>query len=306
MSDTPTPTIVLPLDGSETSERAKGLAVAIARRAAARLVLVGAPEIYGLDMAWSAGAGPDAGLPMIPIDTLMQEVREATAAYLGQQREAIAAQGVAVETAVVDEMPARAIAEVAGGRNAFLVVMATHGRGGLSRWALGSVADKVLQTSPAPVLLVRAGAGHLDPKLDHILVTLDGSALAEAVLPDVERLALALGSRVTLAFVSLEARLAIETSPMLVAQEREVERMTGYLDRQAERLEAAGIRAGGEVLAGPSAAEALIERAGRGDVDLVALTTHGRGGLSRWVYGSVADRVIRGAGTPVLVRRSHE
>jgi len=304
MPETAQPTIILPLDGSDLAERAKGLAVAIASRLHGRLVLVGAPEVYGLDMAWYGGAGPEVGMPMVPITDLMEEVREATADMLEQHRAEIASQGIAASTAVVDEMPARAIVQTAAAEDAWLIVLATHGLGGLSRWALGSVADKVLQTADTPVLLVRAGAEPVDPAPGHILVPLDGSALAEAVLPAVTRLAQAFGSRVTLASVSIEARLASETAEMLEAQQQAVERMTGYLARHADRLGAAGLTAGVEILAGESPAEVLLERIGRGDIDLVALTTHGRGGLSRWAYGSVADRLIRTAGTPVLVLRN--
>ncbi len=304
MPDPSKPTLILPLDGSEMSQRAKGLAVAIAERMPARLVLVGAPEVAGLDLAWYGGAVPEAGVPMVPVTDLMREVREGTTAYLEQERNAIDVQGIEVALAVVDEMPARAIVQTAEAEGAALIVMATHGLGGLSRWALGSVADKVLQTAHMPVLLVRAGAEHVDPQLDQILVALDGSPLAEAILPPVTLLARALGSQVTLATVSLEARIGMETSAMLEAQERGVERMQGYLGDRVDQLRAAGVSAEVEILVGDDPAEVLIERAGRGDVDLVALTTHGRGGLSRWAYGSAADRVLRHADTPVLVLRS--
>jgi nucleotide-binding universal stress UspA family protein len=304
MSDTPKPTLILPLDGSEMSQRAKGLAVAIAERLPARLVLVGAPEVYGLDLAWYGGAVPEAGIPMVPVTELMQEARQATADFLAEQQQQIDVQGIEVATALVDEMPARAIVQTAEAEQAALIVMATHGLGGLSRWAMGSVADKVLQSTHVPVLLVRADAEHLDPQLDQILIALDGSELAEAVLAHVTPLARAHGSTVTLATVSVEARLGLETSAMLAAQEHAVERMQEYLAKIVDRLKVEGVTAEIETLAGDDPAEVLLERAGRGDVDLIALTTHGRGGLSRWAYGSVADRLIRHADTPVLVLRS--
>ncbi len=298
------PTIILPLDGSDLSNQARDLAVAIASRANARLTLVTAPEVYGLDMAWYTGAAPEATLPMVPITELMAEARRAAADFLAAQQAALEPQGLTVSTVVIDDMPARAIVQAAEDEEAWLIVMATHGRGGLTRWALGSVADKVLQTAAAPVLVVRAGTRHITPDFDQILVPLDGSRLAEAVLPSVTRLATAFGSLVTLAFVSQEARLGMETAKMTEAQQREVERMAAYLAEQVERLRAAGVTAESEMLAGENPAEVLLHRVGRGDIDLVALTTHGRGGLSRWAYGSVADRLIRHADSPTLILRS--
>lgn len=304
MTDTTQATIVLPLDGSESSERAQRLALALAERMPARLVLVGAPEVYGLDMAWYAGAAPESGAPMVPVTELMDEARQATTEMLSARRTALDHAGIEVEARVVEDLPASAILETAESSAADLIVMATHGLGGFSRWALGSVADKVLQSSTRPVLLVRAGAEHLDPGLDQILVPLDGSELAEAVLPAVERLARAMGSRLTLAHVSPEARLGMETSRLFEAQRHSIERIEAYLAGQAERLMAAGIPTDIEFLASPGVAGALVERLERGDIDLVALTTHGRGGLKRWAFGSVADKLIRHAPTPVLVVRN--
>lgn len=298
------PTIILPLDGSDLSDQARALAVAIASRVNARLVLVTAPEVYGLDMAWYSGAAPEAALPMVPVTELMAEARRVAADYLAQQQASLEPQGLTVATIVVDDMPARAIVQAAEAEGAWLIVMATHGRGGLTRWALGSVADKVLQTAEAPVLVVRSGARHVAPEIDQILVPLDGSRLAEAVLPGVARLAKAFDALVTLAFVSQEARLGMETAQMSEAQRHEVERMAAYLDGQAARLREQGIATETEMLAGDNPAEVLLGRVGRGDVDLVALTTHGRGGLSRWAFGSVADRLIRHADSPTLILRS--
>jgi nucleotide-binding universal stress UspA family protein len=150
----------------------------------------------------------------------------------------------------------------------------------------------------------------------HVLVALDGSELAEQILPHVEALASKFGSRITLlrATESVGAIVAettpgsavdggayIDPRPILEAEQAEAH---DYLAPLAERLRAHGSDVDFEVPEGP-ASEAILRRAEEMGASLIAMTTHGRGGLGRLVFGSEADRVLRHAACPVLLVRVH-
>jgi nucleotide-binding universal stress UspA family protein len=153
------------------------------------------------------------------------------------------------------------------------------------------------------------------PGYRRILVPLDGSPLAEAVLPHVEALAKRFGSTVELVRAytppaSLYVARAstalpgtgplLDSGPFVEAGEQEAE---VYLEAVEERLRRQGIRAEHRRLDGP-AGEAIVQESRRADVDLIAMSTHGRGGLERMVMGSVADHVLHHAACPILLVRA--
>ena len=154
---------------------------------------------------------------------------------------------------------------------------------------------------------------------EHLLVALDGSEAAERVLPHAEALALKFGSTVTLlrAVISVETLLAqsatagpavgelappMDPTPVLEAEESSA---ADYLRGVEQRLRPKGVQVSSEHPEG-DAAEVIVERAKALDVSLILMTTHGRGGLTRLVFGSVADAVLRHAACPVLLVRVHE
>lgn len=150
----------------------------------------------------------------------------------------------------------------------------------------------------------------------HILVPLDGSRLAEQVLPHVVALAQKLGARVTLLRATTAARTVgtsaalagiapgggpiVDVTPLIIAEQ---EAVATYLSAVADRLRAQGVPVDFEYPEGPPA-EAILGRAAALGVDLIAMTTHGRGGLGRVVFGSVADEVLRRSTVPVLLIRA--
>jgi nucleotide-binding universal stress UspA family protein len=195
-----------------------------------------------------------------------------------------------------------------------LIVISTHGRGGLSRAWLGSVTDGLVRWGHVPMALVRPHepAPIVMPEhvVRHVLVPLDGSALAEQVLAD----ALALGTPEQTAYtlvhvIEVEAGehgtefYAVTLDEPTLAQVRA--RTERYLERVAARIRAEGRQVQTAVEIG-QAAPAILQYAIVQAADLIALTTHGRGGAMRPLLGSVADKVVRGAGVPVLIQRSRE
>ncbi len=138
-----------------------------------------------------------------------------------------------------------------------------------------------------------------------ILVPLDGSTFAEAVLPHVCALAKCTGAEVALLRVAIRwmydyaMPAPLPTSPMLAESDQEP---ADYLDHVAADLRAAGFQVTTEICAGP-VAETILEYAEGIGADLIAMSTHGRSGLARWFIGSVADKIVRGARLPVLLVR---
>jgi nucleotide-binding universal stress UspA family protein len=134
-----------------------------------------------------------------------------------------------------------------------------------------------------------------------ILVPLDGSRLAEAILPDVEELAAQQGAELVLLRIALAHALAGDA--LVEAQVQAVEEAGGYLAEVEQRLAARGIRVSSAVRYG-RAAEEILDHARTSGIDLIAMSTHGRSGIERVLLGSVAERVLREAPVPVLLRRA--
>ena len=310
--------VIVPLDGSELAEGALRYAELVARALSVPIELV---EAFDVIPPTIHGQGT-----MIAIDEMLAEARRRSSDYLAWVREQLRTEGFAVATAVLPGTAERAIVDRAGSDPDALVVMSTHGRGGIARWALGSVADKVLHSIPNPVLIVRAGGGSAttrDASVDSILVPLDGSELAELSLPHAVSLASALQARIVLLRVSLNAEHYRHHLGGTVGQRTTfgdpVDQLAGdlagteagdadtYLTDVRRRLaveypqmERVSLRH----VPSDNVAQAIIDAAAS-EPSLLVMTTHGRSGIGRLVLGSVTDRVVRHSQAPVLVVRDH-
>jgi len=213
---------------------------------------------------------------------------------------------VEVKGELVPGHPAEEILSYIGNNDIDLVLMATHGHSGLKRWAMGSVAEKVIHGSRVPIWLVPARCkGEVSCGVwpeSPLLVPLDGSELAEGVLEHVETLA----GRGGLGPVKVVLLRVVE-SPVLsdhyfsnVPQTRE--QIDKYLNRIEARLKKAGLDVEYRVLTGEPA-EQIVDYIGSGQFSLVVMSTHARSGLSRWVMGSVAMKVVSGSSTPLFLVR---
>ncbi|MBV8462419.1 MAG: universal stress protein, partial [Acidimicrobiales bacterium] len=180
-----------------------------------------------------------------------------------------------------------------------LVVMTTHGRGPLGRMWLGGVADELVRTLPAQVLLVRPMEEEPDlsrePALHRLVLPLDGSAPAERIIEPAVELGRLMGARYTLVRVVSPTD---RNDAGLELLRREAEH---YLEGVAEEMRARGLDVQTCVLLQEQPAEGILDEARRGGGDLIALETHGRRGLPRLFLGSVADKLVRGGSVPILV-----
>ena len=291
--------ILVALDGSAFAERALPVAIALARRSDARLSLVHVDE----PRVWTSWAPPtDPRVRTEPwsgihraLDALAYRIR--------------AQHGIQTSVTCLEGSAARALAHHVASSGADLLVMSTHGSGGLSRLWLGSVSEHLVRHSSVPLLLVRpagTGAARGEPLFRRILVPLDGSSLAERALEH----AMSLASPGETSFTLLQV-VVPESAPVppyavtwTVDRADRARRMRdgkAYLERPRADLAENGFTAAADVVVNRSPARGILDFAKRQDVDLIALATHGRGGVGRLLMGSVADKILRGAKTPLLV-----
>jgi len=291
--------ILVPLDGSELAEVDLPYAEELAGRLGSEGTLLYVSE------------SAEDRYHRMPI--YMQEMAKATKRNAERYLEKPEGKAIKVESTVLVGHPADEIVAYADKEDIGLIVMATHGRSGIKRLALGSVAEKIVRTARQPVALIRAKGARPDVRekgmLKKALVPLDGSKESEASIPYIEELASKLKAEVVL-FQVLEPTRYVYAGGAGAAKtpytEKEMAPLKAsagdYLKKVAGGLEGKGITTRYEVRVG-TAAEEIIKLADELYVDMVAMSTHGRSGISRWAFGSVADKVLHAGNTPLLLVR---
>jgi nucleotide-binding universal stress UspA family protein len=290
--------ILVPLDGSELAESALPYAEELSARLDSNMVLIYACE-------------PSDEKHHRMHELYLQKMVEATRRGLKKHLAEDAKEGPQVASALVTGDAAEQIVDYADKEDSGLIVMATHGRSGIRRWVLGSTAAKVARATKRPLVLVRAGVARSRAKaevlLGKLLLPLDGSKQSELAVPYVEELAAQLKAEVVLLHVVAPTYFAYsipgETIEMPFTPE-DMERFRTksehYLETVAEAMRKRGVAASTEVAIG-TAADEIIRLSDEMPVDLVVMSTHGRSGISRWAFGSVADKIIHAANAPVLL-----
>jgi len=201
----------------------------------------------------------------------------------------------------------QAISSHAQSEKVDLIVMSSHGRGGLGRAVLGSVADEVIRSSGVPVLVIRDEATGPTVELPRtIMVPLDGSELSEAVLPHVKPLARAVGSTIVLFWqIDWQPETLATKGPFIPLDALAAgghPEMAEYLGRTASDLNESGITTDVRVWFGNQAGS-IVRFAEQERFDLVAMSTHGRHGFGRWLRGSITDHILAHTTIPVLTVR---
>jgi len=294
--------IMVPLDGSRFAESALPSALTLSRLTGAdvRLVMVEEPI-----PAFSYGADDD-------------DVRQWTGRYLDRVvHRASGRTGGALTYDVVEGGVVEALEAEAESCHADIVVMATHGRGILTRSWLGSVADAFLQHTSWPVLMVRPKEEQApdvaeDVSFAKILVPLDGFDPSESVLGHAIDFGTLFGAsyhlvrivQFTLDIVSPYLPTSFMMDPGLMDDARAD--ATEYLEGHAGRMRAKGLEVSVSVRLGAQAGPGILEEAEVQGCELIAMATHGRAGIRKAIFGSTADKVLRGAHVPLLWHRYHE
>jgi nucleotide-binding universal stress UspA family protein len=295
-------TIMVPTDCSGFDREAIRVALRIAQRSDAKLRLV---------RVLTTGAYFGAGDGVGEVRAASADVKRERDNALGElyaiaaecRREADVDVTVTLETGPV----ADALEGYVRRNDVDLIVISSHGRGGFSRLSLGSVADSLIRHTTVPVLIVKPAASYLNPQVrgafKRIVVPLDGSLLAEQILPPIITLAVLEDSEIVLLSIIRRpgAKQNADGAPKAPWWEKDVAEAKAYLSRVAQSTRASQLSVLTDVVVGDDVAEEIAAYAGRESADLIAIATHGRGGLSRVLRGSVADGLSRAARTCVLI-----
>jgi len=297
--------ILIPLDGSQVAEQVLPYARLMAGALKIPVELLGVIDVDLLPPALYTEANQY-------LDTLVSDGIRTTKEYL----KAIAGtfDGTPVQYFVEKGKPAEVVIGRAAADKGTLIAMATHGRSGIGRWLLGSVAEKVLRGTTNPLLLVRGveeAKASSEAALKSIVASLDGSKLAETVLPSVIELAKTMNLQVILTRAYALPMAAYAGADDYIPNYKEIlavvnEEASTYLAGKVKELNEKGLKNVSSVLLEGSAPEEIIGFARRTPDNLVAMCTHGRSGVKRWVLGSVTEKVVRHSGDPVLVVRGRE
>ncbi|MGZ3600474.1 MAG: universal stress protein [Ktedonobacterales bacterium] len=318
--------ILVPLDGSARAEQALPIAARIARTGGGVVTLlrvVDVQEWYGPYFVPTGGLLPPGGWTPESGANQQHEVAEA---YLKGMAASPELMTLKTTMTVHEGTVANVILEETEHQEADLVVMSSHGRSGLSRWALGSVAEHVARHATVPVLILHENSS---PLIDlsqplRVLVPLDGSALARAALAPAIELLIALSAP-----APAELHLLMVVAPYVMEEADSsytlmLEGARSYLTGVAEdvRKEAAGrmpLSVTWSVTTDNDFADGIIQVAesrrsiegaqgteGPSSFDLISMATHGRTGMARWALGSVAEHVFHGTRLPFLIVRPQE
>lgn len=294
--------IMAPTEGSDTERAAMSVAVKLAQRFDAELRLV---RVQTAPLVIENVARP----PVLEItEQTLQDERLARLRILEALGTELRVLGqIPVIVALEDGPIAPTLRDYAKKFSVDLIVMSSHSRARLKRITLGSVTDYLIRQTNIPVLVVRPPVSFIgatpEETVSRIVVPLDGSALAEQILPEVSALALRLNSTVSLFHVLTPVTYSQKEiiQPGLPWWDTDIAIADSYLARVASHLTEAGVTVSKDVVLSDDVATAILDYAGRTRADLIAIATRGKGGMGRFVFGTVADEVTRKSTTSILV-----
>ena len=295
--------ILVPLDGSRIAENALPYARALARGLKVPVVLLCVIDLAEIVRHVSVAEG-------LFLDTLAQDETRRRGEYLNGIAKSFS--GARVQCKIEKGDAASVIIESTAAEKETLVCMATHGRSGLNRWLLGSVAEKVLRGASAQLLLIRASVEAQtegEKRLESVIVPLDGSSVAEQVLAPIADLAKRLDLEVILfraynipyGIYDVGASHAVDLERLSADIEADVQQ---YLEEKRDALAKAGLEKISYASKEGLSADEIIKFARATPDNLIAMCSHGYSGVKRWMLGSVTETVARHSGDPVLVLRA--
>ena len=282
--------ILVPLDGSENAEMVFPYCADLASNFASTVILVTVSESATLDIDQV-------------YRTYLKHARRKMRQHL---RAWMAPETVTLESEVLPGDPAREILRIAEDKDAGLILLASHGSSAEGPWLLGHIAAKVLRATKRPVMLIRERATEaaLEQRklLRRILVPLDGSKIGESALCYAMVLARKTAAEIDLIEVFEPVSMVGATGISHSGREDESVRksLLSYLDHVAGPIKNEGLKVSTTVLFG-NAASNIMEYTEKNGIDLIAVSTHGRSGLGRWVFGSVTDKILHTGNVAVLI-----
>jgi nucleotide-binding universal stress UspA family protein len=293
--------ILVPLDCSDLAEIALPYAEELAGSMGSKITLIHVSELSNEEYDHMHLA-------------YIEKTVELTKQSISKSYEKLNVKSIKVDSVFFAGHVAEQIVDYAEKQKIGLIIMATHGRSGIRRWIVGSVAAKVVSATEQPMLLIRANVTIPKRRKKHIfkkaLVPLDGSKESEAIIPYMGELASKIKTEIVLFHVVAPVQffygipgeasnqsLGPDDIDKIVAKKKE------YLDTLGAGLKEKGIKTSSRVIVGEPEKD-IIGIADEIHADLVAMSTHGRSGIDRWTLGSTADKVLHGGHTPIMLVRS--
>ena len=288
--------ILVPLDGSELSEKVLAHIEILARKANTKIIL-----LRVVPFLWPS--------EFMHVREMGDKMDKEASDYLFSIENKLGEKGIKGEICVHEGNVPEVICDVAREKGVDLIAMSTHGRGVLKRWALGSVADKVIQISHTPVLLYRSTREKMTGShYKNVLIPLDGSLFSENIFPQARYFVELFKAKVWFLYVInthlLESFTVIKDS-ISEKEEKFVENIRNYFSTLEKRVKETGASYELVIKKG-NPAETICGFVEENEIDLIAISTHGRGGISRWALGSVADKVVQSSLKSVLLIRAVE
>jgi nucleotide-binding universal stress UspA family protein len=284
--------ILVPLDGSDLAEKALTYAKTVSKLKNSEVIL------FAISITNEGGRR----------DRLLKS-------YLDISAKSLESQGVKVSTDVAYGEAAEEIIEYSEKNKIDLIIISTHGYSGIKRWMLGSTTQKVLYSTCTPILLIKSKAPEISKaEFQKILVPLDGSTFSEATFPFLEELAKGTKTNIILLGVCEPPVVpSYGSKPINPTWEKyrdtlwadSQKQVTEYLEKTKDALEKNGLQIEPRIIkeTDGKVAKSIIKVARDEEVDLIAIATHGHTGASRWVYGSVANRIVEESAEPILLIR---
>ena len=288
--------ILVPLDGSKLAETSLPYAEELARKIGSQITLI--------------------SVLLFGSESDKDQYHHLHQFYIQEMAKSMKRKAIKVKSVIATGDPAEQIVDYADKQNIDLIIMGTRGRSALKRWVLGSVADKVMSATSCPVAYISSKDAEASVRgrkiLRKALVVLNGTAESEVIIPYVEELASKLNMEVTLLQLVEQAYEYYEGAEDLSHVPVSKEKMNSikakarrHLRELANLLEGNGITVTVKLMMGDSA-ETIIKVASKIDADLLAMSTRGRPGISRWIFGSVRDEIVSIGNTLVLLVRVPE
>lgn len=293
--------ILVPLDGSPLAESVLPHVVALAGAFGSRVILLRVLEAH------------QNAETTLTVDPLSWQLDKSEAGlYLDSVRARLEQADLQVETALLEGRGAEHVVEFAESRKISLIVIGSHGQSGLSRWSIGSIAQKIVLSASTSLLIVRGRQPTPETvtsqQYERILVPLDGSWRAECVLSIALQLARAHQSQLHLASVVGRPELARRTPPTqedldLVNRlvERNQEETARYLEQLPARLPVEGLDVQTHLLLSENVTTTLYELVEQEHIDLLMLCAHGYSGEARWPYGRLVSNFILYGASPLFI-----
>jgi nucleotide-binding universal stress UspA family protein len=294
-------TVLVPLDGSETGERALPWAKAVAGSTAQILLM----EVTPVASTVRSIGGQVIG----EAETIQEGYRQMAEQQLSDAVEKWFDTSDNVSTTIAIGDPSEQILATAEEKGADLIVMSSHGRGAIGRFVSGSVADRIVRHAPLPVMIVGPeGEIVRDAKIERVIAPIEDTDLSRAALPVAGALAKLTGAPIVVMNVIVPTGDMTPLYPGLVGtipapaiqdtHDQLAEAASATVDEAVALLKNDGVDASGEIYMG-GAANSIMSALQPGDV--IVLSSHARSGLARWVIGSTSMKLIRNGEAPVVV-----